>query len=387
MANNNSQLNRLGNYIQEVNVRNTDLAVDTLLGVSISKEFIPSVANTVGTDMKNYKIVYKNQFVYISDTSRRGDKIGITILEDYEEAIVSQAYTVFEITDTEKLLPEYLMMWFRRPEFDRYARYKSHGSVRETFDWDEMCEVKLPIPSIEKQQQIVDEYNSVTNRIALNDKINQKLEETAQTIYKHWFVDFEFPDENGLPYKSNGGEMVYNEELDREIPLGWEVVELGEIAEMKYGKVLNSNLFEKEGYPVFSGYGIRGYYSEYMYKEPQILVLCRGVSGTGRVEMSPPYSYITNLSIIVELNNKELLKSYLYYYLKNENLRKLDSGSAQSQITINVLYTYKILVPCFDMYNEFSKKLEKINRYNENLEKQNQYLEELKSLLLARMSE
>ncbi len=182
---------KLGDYIQTVNVRNTDLSVDTLLGVSVKKIFIPSIANTVGTNMKNYKIVRKNEFVYIADTSRRGDKIGIALLEDYDKAIVSQAYTVFEITKPNELDPQYLMMWFRRPEFDRYARYKSHGSVREVFDWDEMCEVELPIPSIEKQREIVNEYNTVVNRIKLNEQLMNflmKMDSRINLAVAKWFI-------------------------------------------------------------------------------------------------------------------------------------------------------------------------------------------------------
>lgn len=195
-----------------------------------------SIANTIGTNMKTYKIIEKNQFAYGSVTSRNGDKISVALLENYDKAIVSQAYTVFKITDTTKLLPEYVMMWFRRPEFDRYARYKSHGSAREIFDWNEMCNVKLPIPSIEKQQKIVNEYHTVVNRIKLNEQLNTKLEETAQTLYKHWFVDFEFPNKNGKPYKSSGGKMVYNEVLDKDIPKGWSVKTVKEYCiDMKSG--------------------------------------------------------------------------------------------------------------------------------------------------------
>ena len=230
-----SNYKKLGDYIQPVNRRNTDLKVETLLGVSIQKILMPSIANTVGTNMKTYKIIKKNQFAYGPVTSRNGDKISIALLQDFDEAIISQAYTVFEVVDTEKLHPEYLMMWFRRPEFDRYARFKSHGSARETFDWDEMCEVELPIPSIEKQREIVKEYNTVTKRIKLNEQINQKLEETAQALYKHWFVDFEFPNKEGKPYKSSGGEMVYNEELDKDIPKGWSLELMSEVIPVKDG--------------------------------------------------------------------------------------------------------------------------------------------------------
>ena len=133
-----SNYKQLGQFIEPINIRNKDLAVDTLLGVSIQKCFMPSIANTVGTDMSKYKVVRKLQFAYGPVTSRNGDKISVALLEDYDSAIVSQAYIVFQIIDHEELDPEYLMMWFRRPEFDRYARFMSHGSARETFDWDDL---------------------------------------------------------------------------------------------------------------------------------------------------------------------------------------------------------------------------------------------------------
>ncbi len=173
------KMRKLGEYIQQVDVRNTDLSVTHLLGVSVEKRFIESIANTIGTDFSKYKIVKKGQFTYIPDTSRRGDKIGIALLTELDEGLVSNIYTVFEITDTTKLLPEYLMLWFSRQEFDRYARYKSHGSVREIFDWDEMCRVELPVPPINEQQKIVDTYNAITSRIRIKQKINENLEKTA----------------------------------------------------------------------------------------------------------------------------------------------------------------------------------------------------------------
>ncbi|HPL04051.1 MAG TPA: hypothetical protein PLG05_02630 [Bacteroidales bacterium] len=116
---------RLGDYIQQVDERNTNLEDLPLMGLSVQKMFIPSIANTIGTNMSTYKIIYKNQFAYIADTSRRGDKIAIALFKDYDKALISQAYTLFKIIDTYKLLPEYLMMWFNRPEFDRYARFNT----------------------------------------------------------------------------------------------------------------------------------------------------------------------------------------------------------------------------------------------------------------------
>lgn len=177
----------LGDFIRQVDVRNTDGKEENLLGVSVQKMFIPSIANTVGTDFTKYKVVKRGQFTYIPDTSRRGDKIGIALLTDYDEGLVSNIYTVFEVKDENELQPEYLMLWFSRPEFDRYARFKSHGSVREIMDWDEMCKVELPVPSIEKQRSIVKAYNTITDRIELKRKINDNLAETANALFCKMF--------------------------------------------------------------------------------------------------------------------------------------------------------------------------------------------------------
>ena len=164
----------LGDFIQPVDKRNRDLKIDYLLGVSISKQFIPSIANIVGTDLSSYKIVRTGQFAYGPVTSRNGEKISIALLRD-RDCIISSSYTVFEVVNKDALEPEYLMLWFSRPEFDRYARYMSHGSVREIFDWDELCKVELPVPSIDKQRSIVKAYQTITERIELKRRINDNL--------------------------------------------------------------------------------------------------------------------------------------------------------------------------------------------------------------------
>src|SRR5574344_815567 len=169
--NSNKDYKLLGEYIETVDIRNKDLAITNLLGVSITKKFITSIANIVGTDLSSYKIVRSGQFAYGPVTSRNGEKISIALLDD-EDCIISSSYTVFQVTDKEALEPEYLMLWFSRPEFDRYARYKSNGSVREIFGWDELCQVELPIPDIDEQREIVKAYKTITDRIALKQKIN-----------------------------------------------------------------------------------------------------------------------------------------------------------------------------------------------------------------------
>lgn len=236
-----SNYRRIGDYIDLVDERNKDLSIDLLLGLSISKEFIPSVANIVGTNMANYKIIRKGQFACSIMQVRRDKKIPVALLEDHEIGIISQAYPIFKIKDESELLPQYLMMWFSRPEFDREACFYAVGGVRGSLEWEDFCNMKLPVPSIEKQREMVAEYNTVVNRIKLNEQLNQKLEETAQTIYRRWFVEFEFPiskeqaaemgmpELEGKPYKSSGGKTVNSDEMEKEIPEGWEVVALGHL--------------------------------------------------------------------------------------------------------------------------------------------------------------
>lgn len=169
-----SKYRKLGEFIREIDIRNTENRQDNLLGLSVAKCFIPSIANTVGTDFRKYKVVEKGQFAYIPDTSRRGDKIAIALLEDWDSGLVSNVYTVFEVVK-EGLLPKYLELWFRRPEFDRYARFKSHGSVRELFDWEQLCDVELPVPSLDEQRKIIGSFSAIEHRIASLQQLNDKL--------------------------------------------------------------------------------------------------------------------------------------------------------------------------------------------------------------------
>ena len=354
---------RLGDYIREVDVRNRDLAVTKLLGVSISKEFMPSIANTIGTDMSSYKVVEPRQFAYGPVTSRNGDKVSIALYKDDEKAIVSQAYTIFEVKNKQELLPEYLMMWFRRPEFDRYARFKSHGSAREIFSWEEMCDVELPVPPIEQQQKIVSEYEAITRRIRLNEQIITKLEETAQALYRKMFVDG----------------------IDKEnLPEGWRMGTLGDVADFTYGKMPDKT--SKGDIPIFSGYGIVGYTNIPMYEKQLIVVIARGDAGSGKIVLSPNVFYLTNLAIAILLKDDNM-KFYLYYHLLNSDTSTLRSGSAQAQVTIDSLCSYEILMPSNDYYKEFDKLILPINKQTQTLLTENIKLTELQSLLLAKIGQ
>ena len=358
---------RLGDYIREVDVRNRDLEVTKLLGVSISKEFMPSIANTIGTDMSSYKVVEPRQFVYIADTSRRGDKIAIALLEEDDKVIVSSIYTVFEVKNKQELLPEYLMMWFRRPEFDCYARFKSHGSAREIFSWEEMCDVELPVPSIEQQQKIVSEYEAVIRRIRLNEQIIAKLEETAQALYRKMFVDG----------------------IDKEnLPEGWRMGTLGEIAKIKAGgdkpKVFSNCYTDQCQIPVVANgienQGIIGYTEHFVINERAITISARGTIGVCFVR-TRPYCPIVRLISVIPYD-KSFLHN-LWFQLSRKQFE--GDGSVQNQLTIPVLEREEVIVPDHKTLDEFEKRMSLISNAIELNAKQNKKLTELLSLLLAKM--
>jgi len=385
---------KLGGYIQQVNVRNRDLEVETLLGVSNTKKMIPSIANTIGTDMSSYKIIEKRQFAYGTITSRNGDRLSVAISDQYDKALVSQIYIVFEVIDNNDLLPEYLMMWFSRPEFDRYARFKSHGSTRESFDWEELCEVELPIPSIEKQHEIVAQYQAVENKIKVNEAICEKLEATAQALYKHWFVDFEFLNDAGQSYKSSGGAMVYNQELEKEIPEGWEVKILSDISKITMGQSPEGENYNDKGNGKIFYQGR----TDFGFRIPEVRIfttLSKKNAKKGDVLMSVR-APVGDLNIadsdcsigrgIAALSSKE--SSYLFYLMKSfKSHFELSDGTGTifSSINKDELFNLKVI------YNEnyskdFHEKMKHIDYEIILISKQNQKLTQLQSLLLSRLA-
>ena len=191
----------LGKHIQLVDYRNSEEVTSTVLGISIDKEFMPSVANVIGTDLSRYKLISKGLFACNPMHVGRDERLPIVLYEKDSPAIVSPAYFMFEIIDRDVLNEEYLMMWFRRPEFDRECWFMTDGSVRGGITWDDLCRIKLPVPSYARQCEIVESYRAITNRIALKRAENDNLEATAMSLYKSWFIDYEpFDlDDEGLP--------------------------------------------------------------------------------------------------------------------------------------------------------------------------------------------
>lgn len=225
-----STFNRLGDYIVEIDNRNKDMSVSNLLGVSISKEFMPSVANVIGTDLSNYKIISKNQFACSLMQVSRDGGIAVSLYKEDKPSIMSPAYHLFEIVSNE-LVPEYLEMIMISSEFDRAAVFYAIGGVRGTLTWDEFCDMRIPVPSIEEQRKIVHDYKVITNRIELLKKINENLESIIINAYSKQFGDY---------YSANCDSL----------PEGYTIGTLGDYADIKSGYAFKSEWWQENGVKV-----------------------------------------------------------------------------------------------------------------------------------------
>lgn len=179
----------LGKHVRLVDTRNSGSLTDKVLGISIDKSFMPSVANVIGTDLTKYKLISKGLFACNPMHVGRDERLPVALYLDDLPAIVSPAYFMFEVVDTSVLNPEYLMLWFRRPEFDRVCWLKTDGSVRGGITWDDICRLELPVPPIEKQNEIVASYKVISNRIALKKQINDNLEEQAVCFIQNYITN------------------------------------------------------------------------------------------------------------------------------------------------------------------------------------------------------
>ncbi len=359
---------RLGDYIREVNVRNRELKVTKLVGLTIDKAFIPSVANVIGTDLSNYKVIQREQFACSLMQVSRDGKMPVAMFEE-DEAIMSPAYPMFEVIDKTVLMPQYLMMWFSRSEFDREASYYAVGGVRGSLTWEDFCNMKLPIPSITRQREIVSEYETLTNRIRLNNQMIQNLEATAQALYRKTFVD----------------------NIDKEkLPEGWKMGTLGEVANIKAGgdKPTDFSEVQTEKYnvPVYANgidnKGIFGFTTKPVITTKSITISARGTIGYCFLRKQP---YVPIVRLIVVIPRDEDVTQYLFYYLNNSNIK--GSGSVQSQLTVPDMESKNIIIPPVPLIQEFNKQVEIIDNSISFCKKENEKLIELQSLFLAEMGQ
>lgn len=356
-----TEYKRLGDYIREVNVRNRELKVTKLVGLTIDKAFIPSVANVIGTDLSNYKVIQREQFACSLMQVSRDGKMPVAMFEE-DEAIMSPAYPMFEVIDKTVLMPQYLMMWFSRSEFDREASYYAVGGVRGSLTWEDFCNMKLPIPSITRQREIVSEYETLTNRIRLNNQMIQNLEATAQALYRKTFVD----------------------NIDKEnLPEGWRMGTIGDLFELQRGFDLPSQARVDGKYPIYASTGIAEYHNEYKVEPPCIVT---GRSGTiGEVFYSNEKCWPLNTTLWVK-DFKGTPSFFVYYKLKELDLGKTVSGfAAVPTLNRNDVHMMESLIPPKDLLEVFEKEMTVIHHHQSITEQENEKLTELQSLLLAKM--
>lgn len=384
----------LGEYIRQVDIRNKEGKKENLLGVSVQKQFIQSIANTVGTDFTKYKVVKKGQFTYIPDTSRRGDKIAIALLEDYEEGLVSNVYTVFEVIDTEKLLPEYLMLWFSRPEFDRYARFKSHGSVREVMDWEEMCKVELPVPDIEKQRKIVKAYKTITDRIALKQKINDNLVACIDTIFNEQFGNF----------KALAESSTANTDFSS-LPDGWTIENAVHSFDISIGKTPPRS--EPEWFTINQTDNVWISIADMKTNSPFIFKSAEYLTNEAvkkhNVKIVPANSVLLSFKMTVgrvaivtnEVTTNEAIAHFpctkenlffVYCYLKNFNYGYLGSTSSiTTAINSKIIKEMPFLMPSKKELDLFNRKVSGLFEQLKYISKELDILEELSKMLLPQL--
>lgn len=369
---------RLGDYIREVDVRNRDLEVTKLMGINIGKYFMPSVANVIGTDLSNYKIVGKGQFACNLMHVGRDEKIPIALLDTNERIIVSPAYWVFEVSNTTQLLPDYLMLWFRRNEFDRNAWFYTDSDVRGGMSKEALMDMTLPIPPIEQQQKIVAEYEAITRRIRLNEQIIAKLEETAQALYRKMFVDG--IDKNHLPE-------------------GWRIRTLGEIADYVNDKG-DINLFSTETYIS----------TENMLKDKKGIISTFSLPSTGKgtifqksdilvSNIRPYFKKIWKATFegccsndVLCLRVRKNFDSHVLYYTIERNaffdyVMAGSNGVKMPRGDKEWIMKYPIVIPNKQSLDFFSQKAKTIDILKHNKQKEKYKLTELQSLLLAKMGQ
>ncbi len=373
---------RIGDLVDLIDERNKDEKVKTLIGVSIDKCFIKSVANTIGTDLSKYQVIRKNDFACSLMQVSRDGKIPIACLKDYDEAIMSPAYYIFRIKNTEEILPDYMAMWFMRPEFDREASYIAVGGVRGSMPWEDFCDMKLPVPPLNEQQKIVNTYNAITNRIQIKQKINENLEKTAQCLFeKMWKSEDSIEVELSELSELTSSKRVF---FDEYVPEGVPFYRGGEITEKRNGKQISDPLFiTEESYEEkIEKYGVP--------HAGDILITAVGTIGNSYMVTENDKFYFKDGNLIWFKNFKEDSNYLIYDFLNSKQFKnkieQISIGSTQTALTISGLSKIKTKIPSEnsrDLYIKKSKSIQfSITFNNEELSK----LYSLRDIVVSQIS-
>lgn len=356
-----SNYRALSELIEKVDERNDDGAITELIGVSIDKCFIKSVANTNGTDLSKYKIIRKNEFAVSLMQVSRDSKIPVARLEDYEVAIMSPAYPIFRVKDTRKILPEYLDMWFKRPEFDREAAFIAVGGVRGSMPWEEFVKMKLPVPTIEKQLEIVNSYKAITERIALKQKINDNLEAQAEAIYN---------------------EMIANNSTNGTMST------LGEISTIKTGK-LNSEAAAINGiYPFFTCSQETYRTNTFSFDQEAVLLAGNNASAIYPLKIYCGKFDVYQRTYVISSNNRFVSNKQLYFVLKQQlnEFKGISSGTTTKFLTMKILTPIPVVIAPEDIATSFINITNKIFETIFQNQREIEHLRELQMIVLGELS-
>lgn len=370
--------------VVRVDERNKDESISDLIGVSIDKCFIKSVANTNGTDLSKYKIIRKNDFAVSLMQVSRDSKIPVARLEEYDVAIMSPAYPIFRVKDEDVVLPEYLEMWFKRPEFDREAAFIAVGGVRGSMPWEEFAKMQLPVPSIDKQRKIVSAYKTVIDRIALKKKINDNLEEAANAIFKSYFVTFEH--------------------YGRNMPQNWKQATIGDVVSVSRGASPRpiQDYISQSGMPWVKISDASSSVSKYLFKTAEYIIP-EGIQNSRTVtkgmmivsnSASPGLPMIMEITACVHdgwliIDDYDCVtQEFMYYHFLNERQSLICSsnGSVFNNLKIDIVKSHPIIIPDEETMTKVTQQFRQLNKAIKQNAKEINSLVELQYNLLSKLS-
>ena len=352
----------LGNQIRLIDTRNRESITDRVLGINIDKFFMPSVANVIGTDLSKYKLITKGKFACNPMHVGRDERLPVALYDEEEPAIVSPAYFMFEVIDNSILNEDYLMMWFRRPEFDRICWLHTDGSVRGGITWDDICRLELPIPPIEKQLEIVNSYKAITERIALKQKINDNLVAIGTTsIQKNvgrgalinlteaemdrltFPKDFKVENVSEFCVETKSGSTP-----SRTTKEYWEN---GTISWVKSGEVHNNITLQTEEY--ITPLGLTESSTKLLPKDTVLMAMYGVTAGeVGYLAIEAT----TNQAICGMICHSKAKAAYLYFSLIQSQaaISRLSNGGAQDNLSKNFIDNIKLVVPPSDFIEKMN---------------------------------
>ena len=351
----------LGNHIRLIDTRNRESITDRVLGINIDKFFMPSVANVIGTDLSKYKLITKGKFACNPMHVGRDERLPVALYDEEKPAIVSPAYFMFEVIDNSILKEDYLMMWFRRPEFDRICWLHTDGSVRGGITWDDICRLELPIPPIENQLEIVNSYKAITERIALKQKINDNLEAQAEAIYN---------------------EMIANNSTNGTMST------LGEISTIKTGK-LNSEAAVINGiYPFFTCSQETYRTNTFSFDQEAVLLAGNNASAIYPLKIYCGKFDVYQRTYVISSNNRFVSNKQLYFVLKQQlnEFKGISSGTTTKFLTMKILTPIPIVIAPEDIATSFINITNKIFETIFQNQREIEHLRELQMIVLGELS-